>query len=397
MNNLLLAIRNVSRNSFRSGVILASSALMAGFLIATNLIIGGAQRSLQLALDRLGADIVVAPRESTTAMENAYLMGQPASMWMSRSVLSKISAIEGVSAVSPQLFLSTLRGASCCSAPEMFLVAYDPETDFTLRPWLEENLGEELEVGQAIGGYYVFLPADQDRILVYGYPVELLGNLDGTGTGLDKSMFFTFETAYEIARLSPFQAVEDMVIPDDSVSAVMIKLESGSNPLAIATKIEAQIPEASAVISSNLFQSQREDIQGMLRTISLLLGIAWLLSIALIGLVFSMAINDRRREIGVLRALGSTRGNMLASLLAEGLMLALAGGILGAVLCALSVYLFRNMIISSLGLPFLFPPLLSLVGMSLLGLGLALASVVVGALFPALRISLMDPAAAMRE
>lgn len=397
MNNLLLAIRNVSRNSFRSGVILASSALMAGFLIATNLIIGGAQRSLQLALDRLGADIVVAPRESTTAMENAYLMGQPASMWMSRSVLSKISAIEGVSAVSPQLFLSTLRGASCCSAPEMFLVAYDPETDFTLRPWLEENLGEELEVGQAIGGYYVFLPADQDRILVYGYPVELLGNLDGTGTGLDKSMFFTFETAYEIARLSPFQAVEDMVIPDDSVSAVMIKLESGSNPLAIATKIEAQIPEASAVISSNLFQSQREDIQGMLRTISLLLGIAWLLSIALIGLVFSMAINDRRREIGVLRALGSTRGNMLASLLAEGLMLALAGGILGAVLSALSVYLFRNMIISSLGLPFLFPPLLSLVGMSLLGLGLALASVVVGALFPALRISLMDPAAAMRE
>ncbi|RPI88026.1 MAG: FtsX-like permease family protein [Chloroflexi bacterium] len=397
MNKLLLAFRNVSRNSFRSGVILASSALMAGFMIATNLIIGGAQRSLQLALERLGADIVVAPRESTTAMENAFLMGKPASMWMSRSILPEISSIEGVKAVSPQLFLSTLRGASCCSSPEMFLVAYEPETDFTLRPWLEEHLGEELGVGQAIGGYYVFLPADQDRILVYGYPVELLGNLDGTGTGLDKSMFFTFETAYEIARLSPFQAVEDMVIPDDSISAVMIKLEPGSNPVAIATKIEAQIPEASAVISSNLFQSQREDIQAMLRTISLLLGIAWLLSIALIGLVFSMAINDRRREIGVLRALGSTRGNMLASLLAEGLMLALAGGILGAVLSALSVYLFRNMIISSLGLPFLFPPLLSLVGMSLLGLGLALASVVVGALFPALRISLMDPAAAMRE
>lgn len=397
MNHILLAFRNVSRNSFRSAVIFASSALMAGFLIATNMIIGGAQQSLQLALDRLGADIVVAPRESRGAMENAFLMGKPASMWMSRSILPKIAAIEGIQAVSPQLFLSTLRGASCCSAPEMFLVAYEPETDFTLRPWLEENLGEGLETGQGIGGYYVFLPSDQDRILVYGYPVELVGNLDGTGTGLDKSMFFTFETAYEIAQLSPFQAIENLVIPEDSVSAVMIKLEPGSNPVSIASKIEAAVPQAAAVISTNLFQSQREELQGLLRTVSLLLGIAWLLSIALIGLVFSMAINDRRREIGVLRALGSTRGNMLASLLAEGLMLALAGGLAGAAFSTLSVYLFRNMIIASLGLPFLFPPLPALIGMSLLGLGLALGSVVVGAALPALRISRMDPAAAMRE
>ena len=397
MNKFLLAFRNVTRNSFRSGVILASSALMAGFLIATNMIIGGAQTSLQLALERLGADIIVAPRESKGAMENAFLMGKPASMWMSRSILPEISSIEGVQAVSPQLFLSTLRGASCCSSPEMFLVAYEPETDFTLRPWLDEHLGEGLKLGEAIGGYYVFLPADQDRILVYGYALDLLGNLDGTGTGLDKSMFFTFETAYEIARLSPFQAVEDMNIPDDSISAVMIKITPGSNPIKIASQIEAAIPEASAVVSSNLFQTQREQIRGLMRTISLLMGIAWLLSIALIGLVFSMAINDRRREIGVLRALGSTRGNMLASLLSEGLMLALAGGLSGTIMSALAVYLFRNMIIASLGLPFLFPPLPSLIGMSVLGLGLALVSVTVGAVFPALRISLMDPAAAMRE
>ena len=34
----------------------------------------------------------------------------------------------GVAAVSPQLFLSTLVDAPCCSVSDMFMIAYDPET-----------------------------------------------------------------------------------------------------------------------------------------------------------------------------------------------------------------------------------------------------------------------------
>jgi putative ABC transport system permease protein len=106
----------------------------------------------------------------------------------------------------PQLFLSTMRGASCCSVSDMFAIAYDPATDFTVKPWLKQNTAGELQLGEAIGGHYVKIPEDRENILIYGYEIELMGNLERTGSNLDQSMFFTYETALEIARLSPMRA-----------------------------------------------------------------------------------------------------------------------------------------------------------------------------------------------
>ena len=134
----------------------------------------------------------------------------------------------------------------------------------------------------------------------------------------------------------------------------------------------------------------------LLRTIPGMLGITWVLSIVFIGLVFSIAVNERRREIGVLRALGSTRSFVLRSILAEGFILALGGGAVGVILTALAVWLFRDEIVQSAGLPLLTPSPFALLALGLGGLALALASVTLAALSPALRISRQDPAVAMR-
>jgi putative ABC transport system permease protein len=229
MNFIKLAWKNANGSTFRSIIVFACAALMAGFAVAATIVIGGAQKSLELALDRLGADIIVVSAGSESLMENAFLMGVPARTWLPRSYVDQISTVPGVAAVSPQLFLSTLRGAVCCSVPEMFLVAYEPESDFTLRPWLDAHLEEGLDLGEAIGGAFIFVPVDPGYILVYGYELDLLGNLEKTGTGIDRTMFMTFETAFEIARNSPELAVEEMKIPEDSVSAIMVKTPLGKD------------------------------------------------------------------------------------------------------------------------------------------------------------------------
>ncbi|MBC7237306.1 MAG: FtsX-like permease family protein, partial [Chloroflexi bacterium] len=348
MGALLLAWRNANRNAFRSWTVFICAALMAGFAVSATIVIGGARNSLRLALDRLGADIIVVPEGSERAMENAFLMGVPLRAWMPQVVINQVAAIEGVEQVSPQWFLSSLRGASCCSVPEMFLIAYDPETDFTLRPWLEEHLEGGLGLGEAIGGSYVYVPLDPGYILIYGYEITLRGNLEPTGTGLDQSMFFTMETARDIARLSPERAVEELEIPAGSVSSVMVKTRLGSEPSAIAEQIEAQVPGVVAVESSNLFHSQRLHLIGLLQSVVALLGLAWVLFVSLIGLVFVMAISERRQQIGVLRALGFTRGFVLRSLLGEGLLLALAGGSAGIALFTATVHMLTG---SYLGFP----------------------------------------------
>ena len=109
--------------------------------LTTTLLMRGAENSLRLAIDRLGADIVVVPTGSEAKIESALLMGVPAKFWMPQENVDKIAAIPGVEAVSPQLYLATLTGASCCSVSDMFMIAYDPETDFTIQPWLQKKIG----------------------------------------------------------------------------------------------------------------------------------------------------------------------------------------------------------------------------------------------------------------
>ena len=190
-------------------------------------------------------------------------------------------------------------------------------------------------------------PAGQDRILVYGYEVDLRGNLEPTGTGLDRSMFFTFETAHEIARLSLTHAVAPLEIPANSISAALVRVGSDADPHAIAQEIARRLPGVTPMESTNLFQSQRTQILGLLRSVVALTGIIWVLAVALVAIVFSIAVNERRRQIGVMRALGATRLAVLRSILAEAALLALGGGVVGITVAALSVSLFRPLLMRS--------------------------------------------------
>ncbi len=397
MNLFRLATRNVAGNSFRSWMVFFCAALMAGFVISATLVIRGANSSLHLALDRLGADIIVIPDGNEHRLESALLMGVPVHLWMSDTVVDDLAEVPGVTAVSPQIYLSTLRGATCCSVPEMFLIAYEPETDFTLKPWLEENLDGGLEVGEAVGGSLVYVPAAEGELLVYGYGLDLKGSLEPTGTGLDQSMFFTFETAYEIARLSEFQAVKAMDIPPRNVSSVLVKVDLKSDPSQVAGQIDADIQGVTPLETNKLFKGQREQMVSLLNSVVALLVITWVLAMALIAVVFSLAVNERRRQIGVMRALGARRTMVLSSLLLEAVLLALAGGGVGIAVSALAVYLFRTLIIGMMGVPFLYPAPLQLAALALGALALALLGVILAALIPALRITMQDPAISMRE
>jgi putative ABC transport system permease protein len=397
MNLYRLAFKNISGNSFRSGVVVLCALLVAAFTLTTTLLMRGAESSLRLAIDRLGADIVVVPAGSEAKIESALLMGVPANFWMPQDNVNKIAAIPGVETVSPQLYLATLTGASCCSVSDMFIIAYDPKTDFTIQPWLQKKLGTGLRLGEVVAGDYIFATEGDQNIKVYGYLVTLKANLEPTGTGLDQSMFLTFDTAYDIARKSVTQAEKPLEIPPDSISAVMVKASPGSDLYAISAKIMQDVPNVTPIQSSDMFQSYRVQMTGLLKTILLIMGITWGLSIVLIGLVFSMAANERRKELGVIRAIGATRRFIFQSLLLEASFLAILGGSLGIILTVLSIYLFQRLISVSLGIPFLLPSPGTLILQIGVGLFLALFSVNLAALLPAIKVSRQDPAVAMRE
>jgi putative ABC transport system permease protein len=299
--------------------------------------------------------------------------------------------------VSPQLYLSTLINASCCAVSDMFLVVYDPRTDFTIEPWLKETIGEGLKLGEVVGGHYVFVPEGEQNIQLYAYLLTLRANLEATGTALDQSMFLTLETARDMARISESMAIEPLVIPEGKISAVMVRVASGQNPDDVALEIMHQVPGVTPIVSSNLFQAYRQQMTSLRTTTTATMVITFALSLISLGLVFSLATNERRRELGMLRAMGATREFVLGSLLVEAGILALAGAATGIGLTVLITTLFHNLIVNTLNIPFLLPSLRDLQAPVAGGLVLALLCITVAALLPAYRISSMEPATAMRE
>jgi len=391
-----LALNNISASAFRSWVIFLCVLVVAGFSLTITVITRGAESSLELASRRLGADIIVVPQGTEAAMEGALLMGLPTRIWMPRDIVTQVAAIPGVEVASPQMYLSTLSGASCCSVDEMFLLAYEPETDFTIQPWLISTIGRGLNLGEVVGGTYVFTP-EGENIFIYGYIVTLIANLEPTGSGLDQSMFMTFDSAYDVARISYSRAEEPLEIPPDSVSAAMVRLSPGAHLDQVADAITRAVPGVTAVKSPDLFLSYRQQTGSLLRGITLVMALTWVMAIVAVGLVFSIALNERRREIGMLRALGATRSFVLRSLLAEAGALGLLGALVGIPVALLGTFLFRNLLMSSLEVLFLFPSVTSILVLFIVGLVLAVATVTLAAFIPAYRVSRLDPATAMRD
>jgi putative ABC transport system permease protein len=136
---------------------------------------------------------------------------------------------------------------------------------------------------------------------------------------------------------------------------------------------------------------------GLLWVFLALLSITWVLSIIFIGFIFSMAANERRREMAVLRALGATRFFIFRTIITEAAILTLVAGVVGITLASTMVFLFRDAITQSLKMPFLFPSFTSLALLLLIGILLSVVTVVLSTFIPAYRVSRQEPALMMRE
>jgi putative ABC transport system permease protein len=409
-----LAFKTIRGNGFRSLAIFLAVAGVAGFLLGTSLIINGVQNSLDSGLKRLGADIIVVPKGSETKVQTALLMGKPINVttpvWMPRDNLQKVAAVSGVEAVSPQVYLSSMYNSPCCAVSEMFIVVFDPATDFTVTPWLEKNLHRGLARGECIGGTYIFVPDGWEKIKIYGYDVDLAGNLEPTGTGLDRTLFLTVETAADMGKASLTKAVAPAnyvkqdtrtksvsFIFEKNISSIMVKVAPGADPHQVALQILEDTDGMVPIESPQLFSAFRGQMTGLLWGLFAITVIIWAVSMVLIGVVFSMAANERRREMAVLRSVGATRNFIFGSVLTEAALLALGGAALGIASAAAGLFIFRDFIAGSLSIPFLFPSISSFIGLFGAGLALAIVSVALSALLPAIRSSRQELAVAMRE
>jgi putative ABC transport system permease protein len=398
VNVFYLVLRSIGGRQFRSALIAACITAISGFLLITTLLAKGQQHSLNVGLERLGADIIVVPVEKRFEAEAAFLLGKPVSnCWMPEENLAKVSKLEGVARVSPQLYLQSLTGAACCAAWELFIIAVDPETDFTVQPWLKEKLNKPLGLRDVVGGQFVYVPEETNVFMLYGTDLDLIANLEPTGTGLDQTAFISFETAQFMARESITIAMMPLEIPEGKISAIQVKVQPGHSLEDMASLIAQELPGVYAITSLGITRTVQHQTAGLFQALMVSMLIVWVVASLLIGLVFFMMFNERRREIGTLRALGASTHFILRMFLTESAMLALGGGIVGVIVATMFVRFFGQFLTLATEAPLLMPPLASLLGFVLACLAVAMIVALPALVYPAIRASRIDPAEAMRE
>ena len=398
MNVFYLVLRSISGRQFRSVLIAVCIMAISGFLLTTTLMAKGQEHSLNVGLERLGADITVVPVEKRSEAEAAFLLGKPVKdAWMPEENLDKIAQLEGVERVSPQLYLQSLTGAACCAAWELFIIAIAPETDFTVQPWLEEKLNKPLGLRDVVGGQFVFVPEETGVLMLYGVDLNLIANLEPTGTGLDQTAFISFETAQFMARESITKAMMPLEIPEGKISAIQVKVQPGYSVDDVASRISQEVSGIYTITSLGITRTVQHQTAGLFRALWTTMIVIWAVASLLMGLVFFMMVNARRREIGTLRALGASRNFIFRLFLTESVMLALGGGIAGVIVATMFVRFFGQFLTLTTEAPLLMPPLASLTGFVLACLAVALGVAMPALVYPAIRASRIDPAEAMRE
>ena len=148
-------------------------------------------------------------------------------------------------------------------------------------------------------------------------PFTVVGVMKATGTALDQSLYISLESMESLHT-----AEDEPVGQPTSVTSFFLKTKSRLQVLKLQREITTNKPEPMlavipGVVLSELWQSLSQ-INFVLKLISFLV-----LVVGLIGMMISFmtSLNERRRELSILRALGAPLNFMMGLVLIESLII----------------------------------------------------------------------------
>jgi lipoprotein-releasing system permease protein len=191
----------------------------------------------------------------------------------------------------------------------------------------------------------------------------------------------------------PLRAAQNLLALPGGATNLDLKVKDVWSAQALAQELRRQLPyKIESWQESNAQLVSALNAQSV--STSLIRGVVLVVVVLGIASVLVVSVVQKRREIGILRAMGATRGQILRLFLVQGAVVGALGSLLGIVLAVVMIWLFTRFVRGSDGLP-LFVITLPL-GTALQVALVATVCGVFAAIAPARRAAAMDPAQAIR-
>jgi putative ABC transport system permease protein len=280
--------------------------------------------------------------------------------------------------VSPKLYV----GSEVREVPVM-VVGIDPDQERSIKTWWRIQEGEypDGEAQALVGALTAELLELRigDRIELNGFDITIAGILHETGSSDDYQLFV------------PIRTVQEAFDRGGLISSVDVRALCSACPVEdIADEINMMVPGVRAVAVKQIAMTEMGLMDRINRFMLALAGIT--LAVGLFGVVNTMttSVHERIKDIGIMRAVGASRNQIVTMFIYEAIIVGILGGILGYLAGTLLAYAIGPMIFEGVAVSYV---------PQYFALSLVLASVVavVATLYPAFRATRIKVADSFRS
>ncbi|MFZ5557720.1 MAG: ABC transporter permease [Pseudomonadota bacterium] len=385
MNLYKLVWRNLLRRRGRFVFTLAGVAIGMAAFVALMTIGQGVTREIRKQAQDLGANLVVTPKGWCAYEQISVLTGEQLPEAIPMAELDKIRGVPGVKAAVPYL-----NNKTAFRNQPVPVIGIWPEEMRALQKWSLDtgryfDAADErgMVIGAAIAQQFGLKPGDV--FTVRGQPIPVIGVLREAGTKDDIATFIPLpvvQQVYEVEGKVSFIAVQ--VADLEEVDAVSLRIQEVANV---------------AVVTDKQLLSSVLSIVGTVGNAMQAVAAVGVFAAAF-GIVNTLltAVYERRREIGIMQAVGGTRRTLFLAFMLESGLYGLLGGVLGGLIGMLAAYLFGpyltdNAFTASLRQA----PVPTVDSFTLaLTLGFSICLALVAGLYPAYRAAKLSPMEAIR-
>lgn len=317
MNIPKLVFKNLTSRKSRFLFTLCGISIgIASFV--TLLSLGGSLKGeIKRQANELGANLIVTPKGWCAYEQISVLTGEQLPEAIPFEEVKKISAIEGITAVP---YLTERTAIKNSPVPVIGVI---PSGMKVFKKWeigegtyFESEAEETVILGHGIARQFDLKAGDEVTIRRERFPIK--GVLQETMTKDDVAIFIPLSIAQKLYGV------------DDKVSFIAVKVDDIARTDEYILKIQ-EVSNVAVVSDKQLLKS----VLSIVGTVSLALQLIAAVAIlaAAFGIINTMmtAIHERKREIGILQAIGGKRVTIFTIFLLESFLYGLFGGILGVV------------------------------------------------------------------
>lgn len=313
-----IALQNLRRRLGKTIFLVLTFAFIVATISALTILAIGMKEDLQKSLTEYGANVVISPRSEHLNLSYGGLSVSGVEYEVKKLDASAVELITqqmgSAVTIAPKVI-----GSADALGKRYMIIGVDFEQELKIKPWWKIEgvvpVDDQVVIGSHLAMNSNIKIGDTLDLGKGKYPV--VGIMAETGGSEDQGVFTTIDTSRSLTGITDQWSLIELNVQDTAQASAQL------TPL---------LPSANVTEVTQLVQGSKENVERFSSfswTISLSMG---LIGALVIIVTLAGNVNDRARELGVLRAIGFRQKHILSLLSREAVMISLAGSIIGYVI-----------------------------------------------------------------